>query len=381
MTIYLDNSATTFPKPDEVYEKMDYVARNYGVNAGRSSYRLAQKAEDLIEETRVLLSNLTNFKDHNRVILLPSATIAINVILNGQNWEPGDNVFYTPFEHNSVLRTLKAIEDKYHINLHEIPVSEDQCYNLEELEEKFIITKPKFVTVNHVSNVIGLVAPIKEITNLSHKYGAKILIDGAQALGAVPVDLSDINCDYYVFAGHKNLYGPFGVGGVFITSNELFPTLITGGTGSHSELLEMPEDYPTRLEAGSPNIIALAGLNAGLKWLNKQEGIFIKKQELFSKAHALLSQFDSVITHNKPKKENTFLPIISCSVKGYSPEEFAMVLDQNYDISVRAGLHCAPLAHKFLGTGSFGTIRFSFSFLNSSRDIDICYEILSSILD
>jgi len=365
MTIYFDNSATTFPKPEEVYQMMDYAARNFSVNAGRSSYKLAQKAEEIIFETRTLLANLTNFQNPENVILMPSATIALNTILNGQDWEIGDNVYYTPFEHNSVLRPLQYLSEKFHLNLHQIPVDEqEQYYKVNELEEEFSKAKPKLVVINHVSNVIGLIAPIKEITSLAHKYGAKVLVDGAQALGAVPIDLNDIKCDYYVFAGHKNLFGPFGIGGVYINTNDPVPPFIIGGTGSQSNLLTMPEDYPEHLEAGSPNIIAIAGLNAGIKWLNQQSNIFEKKQELFNQLFDTLIQFDNIIVYNKPNSKNQFMPIIACNFEGYTPQEVAIALDQNHNIAVRAGLHCAPLAHKFLNLPQ-GTLRFSLSIINN----------------
>ncbi len=371
MTLYFDNSATTFPKPEEVYIAMDQAARTFGVNAGRGNYRLASKADDIIQETRVSLAKLTNFQDPNKVILLPSATIALNTIINGLNWEPGDNVFYSPFEHNSVLRPLNAIKNKYHIKLHEIPVDpETQIYELEKLKEMYEIIVPKAAFISHASNVIGLIAPIKELTSLTHKYGGITIIDGAQALGAVPVDLSDIECDYYIFAGHKNLFGPIGIGGIYINTDELLKPFVIGGTGSQSEQLTMPNEYPKRLEAGSPNIIAITGLSAGLKWLNKQNNIYEKKRLLFEELIKTLS-CSMMKINNKPNKNNSFLPIVSCSFNGYNPQELAIILDQNFNIAVRAGLHCAPLAHDFIKTSPLGSVRFSLSILNTKEELEV----------
>lgn len=380
MTIYFDNSATTFPKPEEVYIAMDQAARTFGVNAGRGNYRLASKAEDIIQETRISLAKLTNFQDPNKVILLPSATIALNTIINGLDWEPGDNVYYSPFEHNSVLRPLNTIKNKYHIKLHEIPVNpETQVYELEKLKEMYEKMSPKTTFISHASNVIGLIAPIKDLTSLTHEFGGVSIIDGAQALGAVPVDLADIKCDYYVFAGHKNLFGPIGVGGIFINTDELLEPFIIGGTGSQSEQLVMPDEYPKRLEAGSPNVIALAGLNAGLKWLNKQENIYSKKRKLFYKAFELISQFDSIKIHNKPNDNNEQLPIISCAIQGYTPNEISTILDQNYDIAVRPGLHCAPYAHKFLGTFPLGSLRISLNTMNPYSKLEYAMRCLNEL--
>lgn len=377
MTIYFDNSATTFPKPEEVYIAMDQAARTFGVNAGRGNYRLANKAEDIIQETRISLAKLTNFHDPNRVILLPSATLALNTIINGLDWEPGDNIYYSPFEHNSVLRPLNSIKNKYHLKLHEIPVNpKTQVYELEKLKEMYEKFKPKAVFISHASNVIGLIAPIKELTSLTHEFDGVSIIDGAQALGAVPVDLFDIGCDYYVFAGHKNLFGPIGVGGILINTDDLLEPFIIGGTGSQSEQLSMPDEYPKRLEAGSPNIIAIAGLNAGLKWLNKQEDVYSKKRKLFYKAFELISQFDSITIHNKPNDDNEQLPIISFTMQGYTPNELSTILDRDYNIAVRPGLHCAPNTHRFLGSLPHGSVRVSLNILSLDKSLSALIECL-----
>ncbi len=375
--IYFDNSATSFPKPESVYEEMDFVSRNYGVNAGRGSYRLAHKAGELIEETRELIAKLVNLSDTKNVIITPSATIALNIVLRSISWEAGDNVFYSPFEHNSVSRPLHSLKESHLINLIEIPVcKKGQTYDLIKLEEKFQQVNPKLLVVNHGSNVCGVIAPVEKLAALTHRYGGQVLVDGSQTLGLIPVDLLNSKIDYFAFAGHKNLYGPIGVGGLLINTDIIIKPLIFGGTGSHSEDLKMPLEYPDRLEAGSPTIIAIAGLRAGIKWVEKnKEAIWNKKKLIFNAFLDVLKLFPQITLWGN-NNISEYLPVASCSFEGFTPQEMAMVLDQNYDIAVRPGLHCAPLAHKHLGSFPDGTVRFSFGYFNSIDEIKYLQNVL-----
>lgn len=378
-SIYFDNGATTFPKPEIVYRFMDEVSREYGVNAGRGSYNLANRAGILIEETRVLLAKMVNLPDHRRIIFTPSATIALNNVLFGLDLQTGDNVYISPFEHNSVLRPLEVLRHRLNLNIIEIPLNKDSlAFDLDKLQELFSVFKPRLMVINHASNVCGVIAPIKELTILAHKYGSQVLVDGAQAIGLLPLDIQEVDCDYYVFAGHKNLYGPLGIGGVIINNEDLLTPFIVGGTGINSEELVMPEEYPYRLEAGSPNIIAIAGLNAGIRWLKGQKGLLEKEQELFSTLLQILESFPEINVIGKTDIEN-MLPVVSCTFDGYTPQEMAMILDQNFNIAVRAGLHCAPLAHKFLGTFPLGTVRFSIGYFNNTQDVEYLEESLHRI--
>lgn len=379
-TIYFDNAATTFPKPEMVYKAMDEVARKYGVNAGRGGYSLANRAGILIDETRELLADMVNASDYKRVIFTPSATIALNTVLFGLNWQQGDNVFYSPFEHNSVLRPLEVLKNKLHLNLHEIPINkENYNYDLIKLEEMYKLLKPRLTVVSHASNVCGLIAPIQEITSISHKYGGQVLIDGAQALGLLPVDLGEVKSDYYVFAGHKNLFGSFGIGGLIINNNELLEPLIVGGTGSNSEELIMPDEYPGRFEAASPNIVAIAGLKAGITWLRERRNTFDEEKKLLNIFMKVIDEYPEIQIVG-PKDIEKILPVVSCTFDGYTPQEVALILDQNYNVAVRAGLHCAPKAHSFLGTSPNGTVRFSLGTFNTEEEILLFRDILEDII-
>lgn len=371
--IYFDNAATSFPKPEQVYKSMDEAARNYGVNAGRGGYSLANKASLLIDETRNLFSKIIDFDKPDRIVFNPSATIALNSVLFGLDWQEGENVFYSPFEHNSVLRPLEALKNKLHLNLYEIPFNKEAfIYDINKLEELYGKFKPRLTVVSHASNVCGLIAPVKEISKLSHKYGGQVLIDGAQTIGLVPFDIREVNCDYLVFAGHKNLFGPIGIGGVVINNTDTLEPYIIGGTGSNSEEVVMPSDYPARLEAGSPNIVAIAGLNAGIKWLNSQDDFLEKDKMLLRRLLEVIDQFSEVSVVGTMKIDN-MVPVISLTFQGYTPQETASILDQKFNIAVRAGLHCSPAAHKTLDTLPYGTVRISINNFNREEDFGKLY--------
>ncbi len=378
-TVYFDNAATTFPKPEEVYQNLDQTIRIYGVNSGRGGYALARKASQTIDDTRMLLAQLVGLNDSSKVILTSSATVALNTVLLGIEWNQNDNVYYSPFEHNSTLRPLQVLKNKYDINLIQIPVNKTNLQpDLDQLSAMFSKAKPKLVAISHASNVCGVIMPIKEITFLAHKYEAQVLIDGSQTLGLIPMNIKDIGCDYYVFAGHKNLYGPFGIGGIFINTSTMLEPFITGGTGSNSEDMCMPDEYPLRLEAGSPNVIAIAGLNAGLYWIQGQADLLSKERLLLKRFFEIVEEYPEIKVIGIKEPEN-MVPVVSCTFDGYVPQEIAMILDQNFNIAVRAGLHCAPLAHKFFGTSPLGTVRFSLGAFTSSNHLDHLIEAFANI--
>lgn len=377
--IYFDNSATSFPKPEEVYRKMDEVNRNLAVNAGRGGYRLAIEVADIIDDTRKKLADLVSLKDSSKVILLSSATCALNTIINSIEWSHMDNVYISPFEHNSVLRPLEALKRMHGFSIIQIPFDpENQTVDFEKMNELFREYRPKLVVLTHASNVTGQILPVKEVNCLAKEYGSITIVDGAQALGYIDVDLDDLHCDYYVFAGHKGLYGPFGTGGLFINTDEKIDPLIYGGTGNNSEELSMPEEYPGRLEAGSPNIVAIAGLNEGLKWLSINNA---KKntKELYLKLINILENHPEITIIGKGKPMDK-LPVVSCVIEGFTPQEVSMILDQENSIATRAGLHCAPLAHKFLGTFPLGAVRFSLGYFSDIQHLEKLDDAIQELL-
>lgn len=347
--IYLDNAATTYPKPEEVYNAMDNFYRKYGVSFGRGSYDLASKVSNLVDECRKRVANVLGVNSNKTVIFTPSATISINTILKGLDWSKRDNVYYSPFEHNATLRTLYALEKEYDLNLIQVPIDRSSIYyNLVELERLYKQFPPKIIVVSHVSNVCGVIAPVEKIAKITHEYHGFILVDGSQAAGIIKINQQDI--DYYVWSGHKSLYGPFGIAGFIIDNEAPIPDpLIHGGTGIASELKDMPEDLPLRLEAGSINIQAIAGLNAALKWIETvgHDTIFNHEKAIGLRLIEILKQFIGVNLYI-PEDINNHFSIVSASFSGFLPHEIGKILNEEFNIAVRTGLHCAPLIHEFL---------------------------------
>lgn len=375
---YFDNAATTFPKPETVYETMDKFYRTYGVNAGRGMFREASIANNLISETRQLILDLLHATSDYDCIFTSSATEALNVILQGMSWSEGMVVYTTPFEHNAILRTLKYLENEHRIVIKEL-TPKDFIYDIGEIKQTFLQNVPNVVVMSHASNAFGFINPIKDIFSLAKEFGATTVCDMAQTAGLIDTNIVENKIDYAVFAGHKTLYGPFGIAG-FITNDKCkLKPLIYGGTGVDSKNPYMPEEMPTKYEAGSHNICAIAGLNASLKWLNSIGIVNVWEQE---KKHTYTA-LEIILKHKNIKvircpDESKNIGVISCVFDGYSSDNIGQVLSEN-DIDVRTGLHCAPRAHEFFKTAPNGTVRFSLSYFTNDKDFEKLEEILSYI--
>lgn len=371
--IYLDNAATTYPKPEIVYSTMDMFLRTSCVNAGRGSYKLATEANSLIEETRKLLLNLVNSKN-GKVIFSPSATIAINQVLRGLDWRKIKNVYVSPFEHNAIIRTLWSLKKIYHFEINIIPFDNISFeLNESDLKVKYVKNNPDLIIMSHVSNVTGFILPIKKCNELAKKYNPISIVDCAQSLGVVSVDVTkDFNyCDFIIFAGHKSLYGPFGIGGfIQLTDKVKLDSVITGGTGSDSTNLEMPE-YEHKYEAGSYNVSAIAGLNAGIKWINSigREEIYLHKKKLSELLIEGLEEISGVEVY-RPEDLDNHIGVLSFNLDGYVANDIGKILDDDFNICVRTGHHCSPYIGRFLnGNAINGTIRVSIGFFNTDNDI------------
>lgn len=373
---YFDNAATTYPKPSMVYEFMDEFYRKCGANSGRGNYKLAQGASSLIVETRGLIKDLLHCQT-KQVIFTPSATIALNIILQGLVKKGLKRVYISPFEHNAVTRTLHSFEVNGGIQVYQLAVSDDLKYDMERIKYQFEDSKPDLVIVSHASNVIGLVAPIEHIFSLAKEYGAFTVADMSQTAGLVDCNIGLITFDFAVFAGHKTLYGPTGLSGFVMKPEIELPPVLFGGTGTESANQNMPKDLPERFEMGTLNISGIAGLNAALKW-NKDVGIeeIVKREEYNrSKLLSILRGYNWLkIVGNVP--DNQYVGIVSCVVSGISSDSAGVIFSEQR-IAVRSGLHCAPLAHKFLNTFPAGTVRFSVGYHTSEDD----FEELKTALD
>lgn len=374
--IYLDNAATTYPKPEVVYTTLDNANRKLAFNAGRGSYKKAQEVSKIIQETKQLLADLVHTTP-DKVAFESSATESLNIIINGLDLCQGDTVYVSPFEHNAVIRPLYNLQKETGINIEIIPFDE-KTWQLKEEDLKDLLTlkPPKAVFCSHISNVTGYILPFEQLFKAFKRYNAVTVIDCSQSLGVLNPDTE--NVDFLVFAGHKSLYASFGIAGFFNLSNMILKITKSGGTGSDSLNHDMPESGAGRYEAGSLNGVAVAGLNASLKWL-KINPVYEHEKELTDYA---LEQLKTV------EKVNVFLPdtterifgVISIDVDGYTAADVGSILSDEYDICVRTGYHCSPFVHEFIGSKNYlGTIRIGLGAFTTKDDIDALIDALKSL--
>lgn len=380
--VYLDNAATTFPKPECVYVATDNAQRNLALNASRGTYSSARDAASVIDETRFLLAELVKADSAGDVIFTPSSTIAMNQIIGGIDWSGVTNVYISPFEHNAVVRPLSLMAKRYNFSISFIPFDgERQRLDVEKMVNMFALKHPDIVFVNHISNVTGLILPVAEIIGEAKKYNAVTVVDASQSLGMVEVNIKEIGADFLVFAGHKNLYAHFGIGGFIHGSNRSLNVFLAGGTGSDSLNSDMPGATPDRFEPASRNVIAAASLNASLKWLNETRvnTVYKHKKDITDYAVKKLSSLKSVKLF-LPEDKDKHIAVISLTHSDYSPDELADILDADYDIAVRSGFHCAPHVHSLIGTAKTnGTLRVSVGYFTRKSDIDTLCSALNEL--
>lgn len=377
--IYLDNAATTFPKSEAVYKAMDDANRRFAVNAGRGSYKLAREANAIIDDTKERLLRLVSASSTSKVVFAPSITISLNMILQGITWQKGDIVYVSPYEHNAVARTLEKLKNDFQIVVKLMPLTEEFDINLPLLESLFITDRPKCVCCTGVSNVTGYILPTKEIFKAAKECGAITILDSAQSLGIIEQKLDDI--DFLAFAGHKTLYGPFGIGGFIDNSRVKLKQVIVGGTGSNSLILSMPEETPNRYESSSPNIVAIAGLNAALEELDVNHNFKFEK-ELTQYAIEKLEEISNIRIY-KSQKMDSQIGIISFNIRnsGLSADDIGNILDEEFGIAVRTGYHCAPYIHNLLGDIEYsGTVRIGLGKFNTREHIDALCDALENIV-
>ncbi|MBQ3128707.1 MAG: aminotransferase class V-fold PLP-dependent enzyme [Clostridia bacterium] len=376
--IYLDNAATTFPKPEEVYQAVDYTQRNMAVNVGRGSYKVASDAMKVVDETRYLMADLLGVENPNNVVFTPSATIAANQIIMGLEWDEYKTVYVTPFEHNAIARPLHLMKERYNFEIVLLPFDpHTQEFNREEAEKLFSQNPPDYVFVNHISNVTGMIVPIDAITELAKQHDAIVVVDASQSAGLEPLNMKKSNIDYVVFAGHKNLYASWGIGGFVSASAARLTTALAGGTGSDSLNLNMASDSPVGFEVGSANIIAISSLNASLKWLKTtgMSAIADKKAQLMK--HLIQGLREIGVKLYLPTHHTS---VLSFNVDGYSANEVGTILSEEYDVAVRTGYHCAPYIHDLIGSREYGgTVRVSVGYFNTEEDINLLLDGIRSL--
>ncbi|MDQ0339287.1 cysteine desulfurase family protein [Caldalkalibacillus uzonensis] len=377
--IYLDQAASSWPKPDGVAEAMLEAVQHYGANPGRGGHQLAVRAAHTISQTRSRLAKLFGIKDPQHIIFFHNATAALNQAIKGFEWAKGDHVLATAFEHNAVRRPLAYIRERHGVKVTYIQPDHNGRVNLDQVAGA-LTPYTKLIVATHMSNVTGAILPIREIGQLAREKQIPFLVDASQSAGILPIDVEEDCIDLLAFPGHKGLYGPQGTGGLYLSPQlDLIP-LFHGGTGSHSELEQQPDSRPARYESGTLNTPGIAGLNVGVSFVLEQgvEQIWEHEWQLTQYALQQLSQIDALQLYG-PEMEVKRGPVVAFNLAGIDPHEVAMILDQHYGIATRAGLHCTPLAHQMLKTDPVGTVRASFGFFNRKEEIDQLVQALLEI--
>lgn len=377
--IYMDNAATSFPKPAEVMAKMIEAYSQFGVSSGRSGYDLAVEAELIIHETRKKVARFFGCSDPQRVVFAANATDALNLAIQGLVGS-GDHIVSTKLEHNSVLRPLYHLRRERGISYDLVRFDSQGLICPGDIEKK-INDKTVLVIVNHASNVLGTVQSLDEIGRMCSKQGVPLLVDAAQSAGHVPLEMEKCRVGAVAFTGHKAMLGPSGIGGLVISPELNIRATRFGGTGYASESLEHPGELPYRLEAGTLNLLGILGLSAGLDYLDAPGTAEACKRKMILAGHLYdgLSEIPGVIIHS-PEPGEPAVPVLTCSVEGWSPGDVADVLDGDYGIAVRSGLHCAPLVHAEIGTSGEGAVRFSLGIFTSEDDIEQVIKAMQSLI-
>ncbi|MBI5402245.1 MAG: aminotransferase class V-fold PLP-dependent enzyme [Ignavibacteriae bacterium] len=380
--IYLDNSATTYPKPDSVYKFMDSFYREHGVNPGRSGFDAALEAEEIVMNTRKLLTEFFNARsDNNRLTFSYNASDSLNMIIQGLV-EKGDHVIATMLEHNSVLRPLYHMEMNEVIKTTYVSFDEKGYINPDDIR-KAIQKNTKMVVMNHCSNVIGTIQPVAEIGKICKETGVLLVVDSTQSAGAIPIEMQAMGIDVLVFTGHKCLMGPTGIGGSYVMENVPVRGTRFGGTGVRSAQKTHLEEFPYRLECGTLNLLGVAGLNAGIKWIleNGIKTLHDKEMILWDKLRKGIQRIENVITYCAESIEN-HNPVLSFNIKGFDSGDVGTMLDVDYNIACRTGLQCAPLVHVGLGTDKIhGTVRLSVGPFNTEEHIDTAIQAVKEIAE
>jgi len=378
--IYLDNSATTYPKPDAVYKFMDSFYREHGVNPGRSGFDAALEAEEIVMNTRRLLTEFFNAgSDINRLTFSYNASDSLNMVIQGLA-EKGDHVITTMLEHNSVLRPLFHLEKNGVIQVSYIKFDEKGYINPDDIK-KAIRKNTKMVVVNHCSNVIGTIQPVAEIGKICKEAGVLFVVDSTQSAGTIPIDMKAMGIDALIFTGHKCLLGPTGIGGSYVMENVPVKYTRFGGTGVRSAQETHLEEFPYRLECGTLNLVGVAGLNAGVKWIqsNGMENLHSREMALFSKLRKGIQETENVITYCA-EGDGNHNPILCFNIKGFEAGDVGTMLDIDYNVACRTGLHCAPKVHQVLGTDKIhGAVRLSIGPFNTEEHIDTAINAVKEI--
>lgn len=377
--IYLDNGATTFPKPKVVTDKIMECYLGYAGNPGRSGHKLAMKMDLEIYETREKICKLINGTEVLNVIFTFNATDSLNLAIKGV-LEEGDHVITTSMEHNSVLRPLNQLRKEGKIEL-SIVYADDKGYIDPKKIFEALTPNTKMIVTTHMSNVFGTIVDIKAIGDFCKENNILYLVDASQSIGVLDIDVQEMNIDLLAFPGHKALFGPMGTGALYIKEGIIVKPLKEGGTGSYSHSIDQPDLYPDSLESGTPNGVGIIALGKGIDFINEVGLENIRNHEMSLKNHfiELLKDNEDVILYGTLDDRQG--AVVSLNVKNMDSSEISYILSDEFDIYTRPGFHCAPLAHKTMGTEKLGAIRFSFGYYNTLEEIDKTVEALLNIIE
>ena len=353
--IYLDNAATTWPKPRCVPDAMTRFVVEAGGSPNRAGHRMSVTAGRIVRDVRAKLARLLNVDDPKRIILAFNCTDALNIAIKG-TLRSGDHVICTNMDHNSISRPLQAMADSRFIKMTRLPLSAPGYVDPEAVRAA-ITPDTKLIATVHASNVTGVIQPVNALGRIAREHDVLFLLDAAQTIGLLDIDVKAVNCDLLAFPGHKSLYGPTGTGGLYVGERARLRPFREGGTGADSVTPTQPTELPTWLEAGTPNAVGLAGLNAALDELNPQQTLAHERAILERLADALAE--DRRIRMIGDWSPARCVGVLSLLIDGVSPPEVAAILDESFAIAVRSGLHCAPYLHRSLGTFPDGTVRLS----------------------
>lgn len=376
--IYLDNAATSFPKPESVYRAVDEFQRQIGASPGRSSHTVARAAGKIVAETRGLVAELFHIANPNQVAFTANATEALNLGLKGL-LRPGDHVVTTATDHNSILRPLRFLEEDIGLQVTRVGCDGAGCVNPVDIQAALQPTTC-LVCMTHASNVTGSIHDIKAVSDLVHNNKTLLMIDAAQTAGCVPIDVQAMGIDLLAFTGHKGLLGPQGTGGLYVRPGLEIKPLREGGTGSESSSDHQPARMPDHLESGTPNTPGLAGLGAAVRFIldTGPDKITAHEQALTEQLLAQLSAIDGIVVHGLPASPQR-TAVVSFTLRGLPPLNLSHLLDSGFGVATRSGLHCAPLIHRYLGTADSGTVRASIGFFNTAADIEALYAAVRQI--
>ena len=378
--IYLDNAATTFPKPECVYTAMDKFLREKCANPGRAGHRMSVETEQEIVKARVTLAKFLGIKHPERMIFTFNATDALNMGIKGLLRE-GDHVITSNLEHSSVSRPLTGLEKHGVITVTRVANSEDGFINADDIRNA-IEANTKLIVCTHASNALGTIQPIREIGGVAREKEIMFMVDAAQTTGVCDIDVETQRIDMLAFTGHKGPFGPPGIGGLYVGENVRLQAWREGGTGFEPESLSQPETLPFKLESGTPNSVGIVGLRTGIEFCIKEGTDTIRTHERDLALRLIKGlEADDRFKIYGGRDENEKVGIVSLNIKGLNPGEVAAILDNRFNIAVRPGMHCAPHIHREIGTFPEGTVRVSPGYFNTVNDIEETISGLKKIAD